>query len=99
MGASALGRFRGTRDRLPLILACGFVIVGITLISSSLISFHIADSNVSLRDPMTWVIGQTFLAVLLAAALVVERRVPTARNPGREITVALVIVVLSASLL
>ena len=99
IGASSLVRFRGTRRRLPLILACGFVIVGITLVSSSLISFRIADSDVSLRDPMTWVIGQILLALLLVAALVVEWRVPTARNPGREITVALVIVVLSASLL
>ena len=48
---------------------------------------------------MTWVIGRTFLAVLLVTALVVERRLPTARNPGREIIVALVTVVLSASLL
>jgi diguanylate cyclase (GGDEF)-like protein len=99
IGASALVRFRGTRDRLPIILACGFAIVGITLVSSSLVSFRIADSDVGLRDPMTWVIGRTFLAVLLVAALVVERRLPTARNPGREIIVALVTVVLSASLL
>jgi len=99
IGAAALVRFRGTRDRLPLILACGFVIVGITLVSSSLVSSPIADSDVSLRDPMTWVIGRTLLAVLLVAALVVERRLPAARNPGREITVALAIVVLSASLL
>ena len=99
IGASALVRFRGTRDRLPLILACGFVIVGITLVSSSLVSFRIVDSDAGLRDPMTWVIGRTFLAVLLVAALVVERRLPTARNPGREIIVGLVTVVLSASLL
>jgi diguanylate cyclase (GGDEF)-like protein len=99
IGASALVRFRGTRDRLPLILTCGFVIVGVTLVSSSLISFRIADSDASLRDPMTWVIGRTFLAVLLVAALAVERRLPKARNPGREIIVALVTLVLSASLL
>lgn len=99
IGAAALVRFLGTRDRLPFILACGFAIVGITLVSSSLVSFRIADSDVNLRDPMTWVIGRTLLAVLLVAALVVERRLPTAGNPSREITVALVIVVLSASLL
>ena len=99
IGAAALVRFRGTRDRLPLILACGFVIVGITLVSSSLVSFRVQDSDLSLRDPMTWVIGRTLLAVLLVAALVVERRLPTAGNPRREITAALVIVVLSASLL
>ena len=72
IGVSALVRFRGTRERLPLILACGFAIVGITLVSSSLISPRIADTDVSLRDPMMWVIGRTFLAVLLVAALVVE---------------------------
>lgn len=33
---AALVRFRGTQDRLPLILAAGFVIVGVTLASSSL---------------------------------------------------------------
>jgi len=99
IGASALVRFRGTRDRLPLILACGFAIVGITLVSSSLVSFPISDSDVGLRDPITWVIGRTFLAVLLVAALIVERRLPKARNPGREIILGLVSVVLSASLL
>jgi diguanylate cyclase (GGDEF)-like protein len=99
IGASALVRFRGTRDRLPLILSCGFGIVGITLVSSSLVSIRIVDSDISLRDPMTWVIGRTFLAVLLVAALVVERRLPTARNPGREIIMGLVTVVLSASFL
>ena len=99
IGVSALVRFRGTRDRLPLILACGFAIVGITMVSSSLASPRIADTDVSLRDPMTWVIGRTFLAVLLVAALVVEQRLPKARNPGREIIAGLVIVVLSASVL
>jgi len=99
IGASATVRFRGTRDRLPLILACGFVIVGITLVSSSLVSFPVVDSDVSLRDPMTWVLGRTSLAVLLVAALVVEQRLPTARNPSREIGVGLVIVVFVASLL
>jgi diguanylate cyclase (GGDEF)-like protein len=99
IGASALVRFRGTRDRLPLILACGFAIVGITLVSSSLVSPSVADTDVSLRDPITWVIGRTFLSVLLVAALVVERNLPTARNPGREIMTGLVAVVLSASVL
>jgi hypothetical protein len=99
IGVSALVRFRGTRDRLPLILACGFAIVGITMVSSSLVSPRIADTDVSLRDPITWVIGRTFLGVLLVAALVVEQRLPKARNPGREIIAGLVIVVLSASVL
>jgi diguanylate cyclase (GGDEF)-like protein len=99
VAAAALVRFRGTRDRLALVLACGFVIVGITLVSSSLVSFPVLDSDASLRDPMTWVIGRTLLALVLVAALVVERRLPTALHPGREITVALAVVILSASFL
>lgn len=99
--AIALVRFRGTRDRLPLIFACGFVIVGFSLASSSLVFIHPSPAgyDISLRDPLAWVISRTLLAVLLVAGLVVERRYPTARNPGREITWALVVVVLLTSLL
>ena len=48
---------------------------------------------------MAWVISRTLLAVLLMAGLVVEQRFPRARNPGRETTWALVVVVLLTSLL
>jgi diguanylate cyclase (GGDEF)-like protein len=97
----ALVRFRGTRDRLPLIFACGFVIVGFALASSSLVFFHPSPAGLdgSLREPMAWVISRTLLAVLLVAGLAVERRFPTARNPSREIAWALVVVVLLTSLL
>jgi diguanylate cyclase (GGDEF)-like protein len=98
---AAFVRFRGTRDRLPLILAAGFLIVGVTLASSSLgfRGLPPSVSTVSLRDPMTWVIGRTLLAILLVSALLVERRHPWSRNPGRDITAALVLVVLATTLL
>ena len=99
IGASALVKFRGTHERLPLVLASGFAIVGVTLVSSSLVSSHIVDFDPSLSDPMTWVIGRTFLAVLLVAALVVEWHLPTGQDSGREIAAALVTVVFSALLL
>jgi diguanylate cyclase (GGDEF)-like protein len=93
LALAVLVRFLGTRGRLPLILACGFVIVGITLVGSSL--FSILVSKFDLRDPMTWVIGRTLLALLLVTALVVEQRFPTTRNHNREITIALAAVILS----
>ena len=93
LALAVLVRFLGTRGRLPLILACGFVIVGITLVGSSL--FSILVSEFDLRDPMTWVIGRTLLALLLIAALVVEQRFPTTRNHYREIIMALAVVILS----
>jgi diguanylate cyclase (GGDEF)-like protein len=98
---AAFVRFRGTRDRLPLILAAGFIIVGITLASSSLglPNLSPSDSSASLRDPMTWVIGRILLAILLVSALLVEQRYAWSRNPGRDIAAALVLVVLLATLL
>jgi len=98
---NALVKFRGTSDRLALILTCGFIFVGIALTSSSVVSLRLweADPNANLRDPMTWVVSRTLLAVLLVAALAVEWYIPTARNPGWEIAIALGVVLLSASLL
>jgi len=98
---NALVKFKGTSDRLALILTCGFIFVGITLTTSSAVSLRLweSDHSTSLRDPMTWVVSRTLLAVLLVAALVVEWHIPTARNPGWEIAVALAVVLLSASLL
>lgn len=101
IAGNALVKFRGTSDRLALILTCGFVFVGITLTSSSVVSLRLleTDQDASLRDPMTWVVGRTLLAVLLVAALAVEWHIPTARHPGWEIAIALGVVLLSSSLL
>jgi diguanylate cyclase (GGDEF)-like protein len=48
---------------------------------------------------MTWVIGRTLLAILLVSALLVERRYAWSHHPGRDITIALVLVVLLSALL
>jgi diguanylate cyclase (GGDEF)-like protein len=92
--AAALVKFRATSDRLPLVLASGFVVVGITLAAPSIVVFRSLgpDHNAVLRDPTTWVISRTFLALLLVAALVVEQRLPKARNTSREIAIALLVV-------
>jgi diguanylate cyclase (GGDEF)-like protein len=94
----AMARFRGTSDRLSLILSCGFFIVGVTLISSSFVIFRYPrpDPAETLRDPTTWVIGSTIVALLMVAALYEERRQPTARHPLREIAIALCVIALLA---
>jgi diguanylate cyclase (GGDEF)-like protein len=92
----ALVRFKGTSDRLPLVLCCGFVIVGIALISSGFVTFHSPqpDANAAPRDPMTWVFACTIVALLMVVALYVERRLPMSRHPRLEIAAALCFVVL-----
>jgi diguanylate cyclase (GGDEF)-like protein len=96
--ANALVRFRGTHDRLTLILAFGFVLSG-AIETAATFSFYdiLASSSVTqMRVPLAWMVSRTLLALVLIAALIVERRVPNSRDPGREIAIALVVVVVVA---
>src|SRR6266404_6744869 len=96
--ANALVRFRGTHDRTALILAFGFVLSGIIEtvgyfgLTEALASGPVALSSI----PAGWMVGRTLLAVLLLAALAVERFMPTARQPSKETAAALLVVALAA---
>lgn len=91
--ANALVRFRGTHDRLTLILAFGFVLSGL-IETLALFGIHgqLIPGMEQSRVPLAWMVGRTLLAVLLLSALVVEREVPHSREPGREMAVAFVVV-------
>lgn len=87
--AHAAVRFRGTHDRLNLTLAFGFALAG--LISTiSVFEFYtqLAPGNAQSPAPLFWMVGRTLLALVVLAALVVERRVPHSRDPGGEAAIA-----------
>ena len=92
--SNALVRFRGTHDRISLILAFGFVLSGLIEMAATFgfYSQLAAAPMQQLHVPLAWMVSRTLLAVLLLTALVVERRLPIARDPGREIVVSLVVV-------
>jgi diguanylate cyclase (GGDEF)-like protein len=98
--ANALVRFRGTHDRTALILAFGFVLSGIIEtagyfgLTDALASGPVALSGI----PAGWMVGRTLLAVLLLAAIAVDRYMPTARQPSKETAAALLVVALAAYL-
>src|SRR3989441_5914844 len=96
--ANALVRFRGTHDRTALILAFGFVLSGIieTVGYFGLNDSLAADPMALSRIPMGWMVSRTLLAVLLLAAVAVERYMPTARQPSKETAAALLVVALAA---
>jgi diguanylate cyclase (GGDEF)-like protein len=92
--ANALVRFRGTHDRLTLILAFGFVLAGL-IETITVFGFYSAlSAGLSLQShiPLAWMVSRTLLAVLILAALTVEKRLPSSRDPSREIFVALIVV-------
>ena len=95
--ANALVRFRGTHDRTALILAFGFVLSGLI---ETVGYFHFNQilhiGGAGLHIPMGWMVSRTLLAVLLLAALGVERYTPTSRQPSKEIAIALTVVAVAA---
>src|SRR5271157_459732 len=96
--ANALVRFRGTHDRIALILAFGFVLSGMieTIGYFGLNDMLRSGAVVLTHVPMGWMVGRTLLAVLLLAALGVEKFLPLARQPSRETAGALFVVAAAA---
>lgn len=98
--ANCLVRFRGTHDRTALILSFGFVLSGIieTVGYFNLSEVLHSGAAALAHVPMGWMVSRTLLAVLMLAALAVERFLPTARQPSKEIAGALLVVVVAAYL-
>jgi diguanylate cyclase (GGDEF)-like protein len=98
--ANALVRFRGTHDPTALILAFGFVLAAIIETAGYFgLNASLASGNLTLSQvPVGWMVGRTLLAVLLLAAIVVERYMPTARQPSKETAAALLVVAVAAYL-
>jgi diguanylate cyclase (GGDEF)-like protein len=98
--ANALVRFRGTRDRMSLILAFGFVVAGLIEAGASMALYRgmLVTPSVSDEISLGWLAGRTLLGIVLLAALVVERRIPVSRDPGKEIAGVVLIVGASAYL-
>ena len=92
--ANALVRFRGTRDRISLILALGFALAALIEVGGNfdLYSAMITGAKLPLRVPLPWMVSCSLLGALLILALIVERHMPSSREPGREIAVAFFVV-------
>jgi diguanylate cyclase (GGDEF)-like protein len=92
--ANAMIRFRGTHDRISLILALGFVVAGLIEAGTSITFYRgaLVTNPFFQHISLAWLAGRTLLGVLLLAALLVERRIPLARDPGKEIAGAALVV-------
>lgn len=92
--ANALVRFRGTRDRISLILAFGFVLAGLIEAGTSMTFYRgmLVTVNSGNHISLGWLAGRTLLGILLLAALVVERRIPVSRDPAKEMAGATLLV-------
>lgn len=94
--ANALVRFRGTHDRISLILAFGFMLAGLIEVGASMTFYRgmlVATAGAyPNQTTLGWLAGRTLLAILLIAALVVENRIPVSREPAKEMAGATLVV-------
>lgn len=89
--ASALVRFRGTHDRIPLILAFGFILSGLIETGAMFGLYGTLAASVQMWIPVTWMASRLLLAILLLVVLALDRRLSNARKPGREIVSAVLL--------
>jgi len=92
--ANAMVRFKGSHDRLSLILAFGFLLSGLIEAGASVSVYRDIGLSISPLQyvSVAWMSGRTLLAVLLIVALIVERRSDSSRESTREIGIATLIV-------
>ncbi len=92
--AVTLVRFRGTQDRISLILGAGFLLTSAVIIGSSVLFFQLIPGAPPqiLWAPFAWWVARMLLAVLLLVAIIVDRFLPRSRHPGFEIAGALLTV-------
>ena len=96
--ASALARFRGTRDRSSLVVAFGFALSGVFITSAS-IGFlrHVEfEGNEFQKAPLLWWMSRTLLALVILLAVTADWGAARVRHAGRAIALMLFSVVLSA---
>src|ERR1700733_896392 len=88
--ANALVRFRGTHDRISLILAFGFVLAGLIEAGTSMTFYRgmLVTASVGNNISIGWLAGRTLLGILLLAALGAEWRIPVSREPAKEMAAA-----------
>ncbi len=100
VAAISLVHFRAEHDRISLILALGFLLSSFIDAGSRLVSYHslVAHALPHGTVPEAWMVSRTLLAVLMVAAMVVEKRMPVARNSDREIVGAILMVAVVAYL-
>jgi diguanylate cyclase (GGDEF)-like protein len=99
IAASVLVRYYGTGNRVSLLLGLTFGVTGIIHLGAIFEFYdHFLKPAEQVRVPVSWMIGQTLLGVLLLVACVINKWLPWPRDPGKNV-VAISSIVVSATCL
>src|ERR1700676_5408363 len=99
IAASVLVRYYGTGNRISLLLGLTFGVTGIIHLGAFFEFYdHFLKPSEQVRVPVSWMIGQRLLALLLLVACVINKWLPWPRDPGTNV-VAISSIVVSATCL
>jgi len=99
IAASVLVRYYGTGNRVSLLLGLTFGVTGIIHLGAIFEFYdHFLRHSEQVRVPISWMIGQTLLGLLLLVACVINKWLPWPRDPGKNV-IALCSIVVSATCL
>jgi diguanylate cyclase (GGDEF)-like protein len=99
IAASVLVRYYGTGNRVSLLLGLTFGVTGIIHLGAIFEFYdHFLKPSGQVRVPVSWMIGQTLLGLLLLVACVINKWLPWPRD-ARKNVVALSSIVFSATCL
>src|SRR5580692_1552168 len=99
IAASVLVRYHGTGNRVTLLLGLTFGVTGMIHLGA-IFEFYdrFLKPSQHVRVPVSWMIGQTLLGLLLLVACVINKWLPWPRDPGKNV-IALSAIVISATCL
>ncbi len=99
IAASVLVRYYGTGNRVSLLLGLTFGVTGIIHLGAIFEFYdHFLKHSEQVRVPISWMIGQTLLGLLLLVACVINKWLPWPRDPNKNI-IALSSIVAAATIL
>src|SRR5665213_85816 len=99
IAASVLVRFYGTGNRVSLLLGLTFVVTGIIHLGAIFEFYdHFLVHSEQVHVPISWMIGQTLLGLLLLVACVIDKWLPWPRDPDKNV-IALSSIVAAATCL
>ena len=100
IAANVLVRYHGTGNRASLLLGLTFGITGIIHLGAIFELYrYFLETSEQYRVPISWMAGQTLLALLLLAAYAINKQLPWPRDPRKNIHAVLAIVVTASCLI
>src|SRR5579864_1962644 len=99
IAASVLVRYHGTGNRVTLLLGLTFGVTGMIHLGAIFEFYdHFLKPSQHVHVPVSWLVGQMLLGILLLVACVINRWLPWPRDPRKNV-IALSSIVVSATFL